>query len=147
MCGTEYLTVSAYFSEFGDKMVKLILICLTEECVSHSPGDVLHFRSNCRVLIGKVCMTAACIGYTNAVACITEIKVNAFDLGVIRCFKVDSRHASDRACHLIHKSACFAKVEIFRILSDTCYFFCASFFAAEYAVYDSSDQHFKSCRG
>ena len=118
MHGTQHSPVSAGFPQCRDGSFKFRLGNLPQHLFAKLPGNAAHFRRNCRIASGQVCMISAAVDDAQGIACFFQIQGHLPDAGVVRIRKVNGCHIAKGACHLIHQTAWLAEKDIFRILPD-----------------------------
>ena len=106
-----------------------------------------HFRGNSGVIVGEICVRAACVDDAECVAFCGKVKCNAFCDGLLGVFEVDRNEATCRASDLVHQTAGLAEVYVFCVLGNLGNFDVIYLAIVVEVVEDGADHIFECGRG
>ena len=135
--------VAAGLAQFRKSGIKFFLIHPAQNLLPKPGGNSLDLTGDRRVFLRQIRMVRAGIDDAQRVAAGGKIKGNGFDHRLILVVKIDIYQISHGRGHLIHQSAGFSEIHIFRILADHSYLRLGGSSIKEQMVDDRAHQHLK----
>ena len=120
MDSAQYGTVPQFFTHTSNIRIKSRLIHFAQHRLIEIGRHCFHLLADGRIFIGKRRMAPFCICNAQTIIVFCQIKIHFFHYGAGRITKINGDHAAHAAGCLIHQAAGFAKIFIFRILTDLC---------------------------
>ena len=113
---TQHAAVAQFFSERRNIADKFFFVHIAQHLFSKYPGHTFHFQRNHGVIFRQIRVRSLRIHDTQAV--IFRSHIHLFHHRMGRILKIDINQTAYGTRHLIHQPAGFAKIYIFRILSN-----------------------------